>query len=102
MFPGAGANVYYNEAGEPIGWDAPDDGPYDPYDYDLDPDPDYDEDDEDDEPERVPHGENHDYDVTHRHTPECDSMTCYEKYVDLEYEGPEGPQVMTYEAWKRT
>ena len=29
MFPGAGARVYYNEAGEPIGWDYPadDDGP---------------------------------------------------------------------------
>lgn len=23
MFPGAGAEVYYNEAGEPLGWDAP-------------------------------------------------------------------------------
>ena len=23
MFPGAGAHVYYNEAGEPIGWDYP-------------------------------------------------------------------------------
>lgn len=34
MFPGAGASVYYNEAGEPTGWDYPDlDGPYDPDDY---------------------------------------------------------------------
>ncbi len=24
MFPGAGAQVYYNEAGEPLGWDYPD------------------------------------------------------------------------------
>ena len=23
MFPGAGASVYYNEAGEPLGWDYP-------------------------------------------------------------------------------
>lgn len=23
-FPPAGADVYYNEAGEPLGWDAPD------------------------------------------------------------------------------
>lgn len=33
MFPGAGAHVYRNEAGEPIGWDYPSDEPdYDPYD----------------------------------------------------------------------
>ncbi len=34
-FPGAGAQVYYNEAGEPTGWDYPgyDDGEYDPDDY---------------------------------------------------------------------
>lgn len=25
MFPSAGDQVYYNEAGEPIGWDKPDD-----------------------------------------------------------------------------
>ncbi len=31
MFPGAGAQVYYNEAGEPLGWDYPDtDVPHDP------------------------------------------------------------------------
>lgn len=31
MFPGAGAQVYRNEAGEPLGWDYPDqDGPHDP------------------------------------------------------------------------
>lgn len=31
-FPTAGSQVYYNEAGEPLGWDAPD--------YDDGPDPD--------------------------------------------------------------
>lgn len=33
MFPGAGANVYYNEAGEPTGWDCPSffEPDYDPY-----------------------------------------------------------------------
>lgn len=31
MFPGAGAQVYYNEAGEPLGWDYPSsDDPHDP------------------------------------------------------------------------
>lgn len=25
MFPGPNANVYYNEAGEPLGWDYPSD-----------------------------------------------------------------------------
>ncbi len=37
-FPGAGAQVYYNEAGEPLGWDYPaeDDPYYDPLDnYDT-------------------------------------------------------------------
>jgi len=34
MFPGAGAEIYRNEAGEPIGWDYPShDDPYDPDDY---------------------------------------------------------------------
>ena len=28
MFPGAGAVVYCNEAGEPLGWDYPSDDPY--------------------------------------------------------------------------
>jgi hypothetical protein len=34
MFPPAGAQVYYNEAGEPLGWDMPSDDPpeLDPYD----------------------------------------------------------------------
>ena len=30
MFPGGGAEVFYNEAGEPLGWDNPS---YDPDDY---------------------------------------------------------------------
>jgi len=34
MFPGPGAEVYYNDAGEPIGWDYPDyERPYDPDEY---------------------------------------------------------------------
>lgn len=36
MFPGAGAQVYYNEAGEPLGWDYPSD----PSEYAFD-EPDY-------------------------------------------------------------
>jgi len=36
MFPGAGAVVYRNEAGEPLGWDYPSDDPYDSYSEDLD------------------------------------------------------------------
>lgn len=32
MFPGSNASVYYNEDGEPLGWDAP----YVPDPYDLD------------------------------------------------------------------
>lgn len=32
MFPGAGAQVYYNEAGEPLGWDYPSDPEFDPTD----------------------------------------------------------------------
>lgn len=49
MFPGANANVYYNEAGEPLGWDydPPDDDPGDPYDdydrFDYDDEQAYDE-----------------------------------------------------------
>lgn len=41
MFPGAGAQVYRNEAGEPTGWDYPqyDEGP-DPDDLDDDGEPD--------------------------------------------------------------
>jgi hypothetical protein len=35
-FPGAGASVYYNEDGEPLGWDYAPDGPADPYDDDGD------------------------------------------------------------------
>lgn len=42
MFPGAGALVYYNDAGEPLGWDYPSYDPeYDPDDYLAD---DYDDD----------------------------------------------------------
>lgn len=41
MFPGAGAVVYTNEAGEPIGWDYPSEPDYDPYEEDDEP---YDED----------------------------------------------------------
>lgn len=33
MFPGPGATIYRNEAGEPLGWDYPSDpDPYDAYD----------------------------------------------------------------------
>ena len=33
MFPGGGAEVFYNEAGEPLGWDNPSyDGPQDAFD----------------------------------------------------------------------
>lgn len=35
MFPGANAQVYYNEAGEPLGWDYPSDEPYEPDDYEM-------------------------------------------------------------------
>jgi hypothetical protein len=47
MFPGAGARIDYNEAGEPVGWDYPgyDDGEYDPDDFD-EPDDEPDEDDD--------------------------------------------------------
>jgi len=45
MFPGAGAQVYYNDAGEPLGWDYPSDEPdfdFDPYDdFYLDMDEEY-------------------------------------------------------------
>lgn len=33
MFPGPGAVVYRNEAGEPLGWDYPSDEPYEPDPY---------------------------------------------------------------------
>lgn len=33
VFPGAGASVHRNEAGEVLGWDYPGDDPYDPDDY---------------------------------------------------------------------
>lgn len=42
-FPGAGARIFYNEVGEPLGWDYPDnDAPPEPDDYDYD----YEEDDD--------------------------------------------------------
>jgi hypothetical protein len=31
MFPAAGAEIHYNEAGEPTGWDYPSDDPMDYY-----------------------------------------------------------------------
>ena len=37
MFPGANATVYYNEAGEPVGWDYPAEPEYDPFDGGYDP-----------------------------------------------------------------
>lgn len=49
MFPGAGASVYYNDEGEPLGWDHPGDEPYDPDDY-LAGDYDDEEPEDDDEP----------------------------------------------------
>lgn len=55
-FPGAGAQVYYNEVGEPTGWDYPgyDEGP-DPDDFDVyDDEPDEDDEeweDDGDEPD---------------------------------------------------
>lgn len=47
-FPIAGAQVYYNEAGEPLGWDYPDEGP-DPDDFDAYDDENFEPDDEDEE-----------------------------------------------------
>jgi hypothetical protein len=35
MFPGPNAQVYYNEAGEPLGWDYPSDEPYEPDDFEM-------------------------------------------------------------------
>lgn len=48
MFPGAGASVYYNEAGEPLGWDSPGEPEHDPDAYLVD---DFDDVDTDDEPD---------------------------------------------------
>ena len=58
MFPGPGARVYYNEAGEPLGWDYPaDPEEHDPYDdYDLH---NYDPDEWCDEHEQYDCGEDH-------------------------------------------
>lgn len=49
LFPGPGANIIRNEAGEPLGWDYPPEP-----DFDYDPDdylPDWEDDDIDDEPD---------------------------------------------------
>lgn len=61
MFPGSGAQVYRNEAGEPLGWDypsseeggwtAPEDDDYDPWDRGAEYEPD--DDDEDEEGQNV-------------------------------------------------
>ena len=57
MFPGPGAQIYRNEAGEPLGWDYPSDEPQGFDDRDDNPyiDDDYDEDEanEGDEPDRL-------------------------------------------------
>ena len=38
-FPGVGARIFYNEVGEPLGWDCPDDdAPPDPDEYDYEED----------------------------------------------------------------
>ncbi len=50
MFPGYGAQIYHNDAGEVLGWDYPDrDDPYDPYDPDEYWEDHYIDDDADDE-----------------------------------------------------
>jgi hypothetical protein len=38
----------------------------------------------------------------HRAFGSCDSLTCYPRYVELEYEGPQGPVVMTFAEWAAT
>jgi hypothetical protein len=60
MFPGPGARIYYNEAGEPLGWDYPsyDEGDSDP--YDGADDRDYDEDEWCEEHQQTNCGEDHD------------------------------------------
>ncbi len=37
MFPGPGAQIYYNEAGEPLGWDYPSTEPPEVDDYEPNP-----------------------------------------------------------------
>jgi hypothetical protein len=49
MFPSAGSIIYRNEAGEPIGWDAPGDPHNDPHNDPYDPDDYLAQDDEGDE-----------------------------------------------------
>ncbi len=53
-FPGAGARVFYNEEGEPLGWDYPD--------YDSPPEPDDDDYGRDAYPERPGYCNTHDSD----------------------------------------
>jgi hypothetical protein len=62
MFPGPGARVYYNEAGEPLGWDYPSE--YEPDDWEDDDRPTRDEDEEDwcEEHQQLNCGEDHDDD----------------------------------------
>jgi len=99
MFPPAGASVYYNEAGESLGWDVEGEPEYNPDHY-L---PDYgdDDDDEYEGPDTRPEGRPYDFDTTHKHTSECTSLTCYERYIELEYDGPDHVGAMTREEWKR-
>lgn len=54
MFPGANAQIYRNDAGEPLGWDTPSDEPPDPEDF---YDNDYDLDDEEPNVEEMDDGE---------------------------------------------
>jgi hypothetical protein len=52
MFPTAGATVYVNEAGEPLGWsDESSNDPYDPDDVYFDNEGDFDDYDPDDDPD---------------------------------------------------
>lgn len=53
MFPGPGAQVYYNDAGEPLGWDYPSDEPYEPDDQFFDNYERDEDDDKDDEEHRI-------------------------------------------------
>lgn len=34
-----------------------------------------------------------------KHERQHTSMDCYPRYVELEYEGPDGGEVMTFEQW---
>jgi hypothetical protein len=79
MFPPAGASVYYNEAGEPLGYDLPGEPEYDPDHYV----PDYGDGDEPDEPDGM-----HDYergDVTHRMYSDPDCRICGQRPDDKKH-----------------